>query len=337
MRGIRLSLVTIVVLMALVLVFAGCGRKGLVDVNGEKIKKDEFYARLERVPVQTMKGGKAVTVPAGQYVVEQIITEQLLTQLAKKDKVAPTEAQMNKKISYLKKTGNFAAQLRQMGVTEPEWKRQMTLQQSVVNLLTKNTTVTEAELKKTYDVQIKKVPSPFVRPEACSIAVIITKAPEKIQKAYKLLQDGQDFGTVAMQLSEDKNTAPIQGQVGWLSMDMAVVPMPIRTAAFATTVGKYSKPFFVQDKADRAWVIVKVNQKRKRIVQSYIDVKDLIKEQLQIAKADRKPFNKELQDFIQKSDIVVNYAPYAKIPEMMKKSATVPTNLPATKPAAPAR
>jgi len=337
MRGIKLSLVTIVVLMTLVLALAGCGRKGLVNVNGERIAKDEFYARLERVPVQTMKGGRTVTVPAGQYVIEQIITERLLTQLAKKDNVAPTDAQMNKKLNYLKKTGNFAAQLRQMGVTEQEWKRQMMLQQSVVNLLTQKTTVSNADLKKTYDVQIKKVPSPFVRPESCRIAVIICKTPEKIQRAYKLLQDGQDFGTVAMQLSEDKSTAPLQGQVGWLSMDMKVVPMPIRTAAFACPVGKYCQPFFVQDRADKAWVIVKVDQKRRKAVQSFGDVKDLIEEQVAVAKADRRPFNKELQAFIAESKIVVNADRYAKIPDMMKKSATVPSGLPTSRTTTPAR
>lgn len=337
MRGIKLSLVTIVALMVVVLALAGCGRKGLVNVNGEKVAKDEFYGRLERVPVQTVKGGKTVTVPAGQYVVEQIITERLLTQLAKKENVAPTEKQLDKKLAYLKKNGNFAAQLRQSGVTEQEWKRQMTLQQSVVNVLTKGTKVTDAELKQAYEAEIKKVPSPFVRPEACHIAVIIAKSPEKIQKAYKLLEDGQDFGSVALQLSEDKNTAPYQGQVGWLSMDMSVVPMPIRVAAFACPVGKYSKPFNVQDKNDKAWVILKVDQKRRKTVQSFADVKDLIREQIAIAKSDRKPFNKSVQDFIADSKIVVNAERYSKVPEMMKKNAAVPANLPTDGKAAPGR
>ena len=337
MRGIRLSLVAIVALIVVVLALSGCGRKGLINVNGDKLAKDEFYGRLERVPVQTVKGGKQVTVPAGQYVVEQMITERLLTQLAKKENVTPTETQLNKKLNYLKKNGNFAAQLRQSGVTEQEWKRQMTLQQAVVNLLTRDTKVTDAELKKTYDEQIQKVPSPFVRQPSRRIAVIIAKSPEKIQKAYKLLQDGQDFGSVALQLSEDKNTAALQGVVGWLSMDMKQVPTPIRVAAFACPVGKYGKPFYVQDRNDKAWVILKCLQKREKSVQKFADVKDLIKEQLAIAKADRRPFNKELQDFIAESKIVVNAERYKTVPEMMKKNATVPTNLPDGKTPTPAQ
>lgn len=335
MRGFRFSLATVLVLMVMVLTLAGCGFKGLVKVNGEKMGKDEFYARLERVPVQTVKAGKTVTIPAGQYVIEQMITEKLLTQLAKKDNVAPTDEQLNKKLDYLRKNGNLTAQLRQAGMSEADWKRQMMLQQSVVNLITKDTTVTDADVKKAYDVAIKRVPSPFVRQDACHIAVIIAKAPEKIQRAYKLLQDGQDFGSVAMQLSEDKSSAPLQGQVGWLSMDMNIVPIAIRNAAFACPIGKYSKPFFVQDKGDKAWVICKVDQKRRKATQNFDEVKDLIKEQLAIAKADRRPFNKDLQNFISESQIVVSYDRYAKVPEMMKKSAALPTSLPTGKPATP--
>ena len=337
MRGIKLSLVTIVALMVILLALAGCGRKGLINVNGDKLAKDEFYARLERVPVQTVKGGKNVTVPAGQYVVEQMITERLLTQLAEKEGVASTDTQLNRKLNYLKKNGNFSAQLRQMGVTEQEWKRQMSLQQSVINLITKDTKVTDAELKNAYDRQIKKVPSPFVRPEACHIAVIISASQEKIQKAYKLLEDGQDFGSVALQLSEDKNTAPYQGRVGWLSMDMKVVPMPIRTAAFACPVGKYTKPFHVKDGNDNAWVILRVDQKRRKLVQKFADVKELIREEIALTKADKTPFNKQLQQFIAKSKIVVNAERYSKVPEMLKKNASMPTNIPAAPKPTPAR
>ena len=339
MRRMRLSLVAILVLAVFMLVLAGCGRKGLVNVNGEKIAKDEFYAKLERVPVQTVKGGRQVTVPAGQYVIEQMITERLLMQLAKKENVAATDAQVENKLKYLKRSsgGNFLAQLRAQGVSQQDWTRQMMLQQSIVNLLGKNTKVTDADVKREYDKELAKPASQFVKPEAIFISVVIAKTPEKIQKAYKLLQDGQDFGTVALQLSEDRVTGADQGKVGWLSMNMAVVPVPIRQTAFATPVGKYSKPIFVKDKAQGAWVIVKANNKRRASTESFDMVKDLIKEQLIVKNANRKPFDKMVQSFIGESKIEVNAERYKAIPEMMKKNAGVPTNLePGKTPAATA-
>lgn len=329
MRRMRLSLIAMLVMAVFVSLLTGCLRKGIVNVNGEKIAKQEFYDRLEMVPVQTVKGGKQVTVPAGQYVIEQIITERLLLQLAKKQGVAATKEQVDAKLNYLKKStnGNFLNQLRQQGVTKDQWENQMMLQQSVVNLISKDSKVSDADVKKAYDQAVAHNPSPFKRPEQVQISVIVAKSKDKIDKAYKMLQDGQDFGTVAMQLSEDKTSAPNQGMVGWLSMDMQPVPIRVRQISFATPVGKYSAPALVTEKNDSGWVIVKINNKRKSTTQAFADVKNLIREQLCVGKADRKPFDKMLQQFISDAKITVNAERYKAIPEMMKKTASMPSNL----------
>jgi foldase protein PrsA len=329
MRKMRFSLVAILLTAVFMLLLAGCGRKGLVSVNGEKIAKEEFYARLERVPVQTVKGGKQVTVPAGQYVIEQMITEQLLTQLAKKENVAATDAQVENKLKYLKAStgGNFLVQLRQQGISQQEWKRQMQLQQSVVNLIGKGSKVTDADVRKAYGAELAKANSQFRKPEAVFISIIMTKGQDKIDKAYKLLQDGQDFGTVALQLSEDQASASSQGRLNWMTMNMNVVPLPIRQAAFAIGVGKYTKPFLVKDQKQAAWIIVRADNKRHATTDSYDQVKDLIKEQLAVKTANRKPFDKMLKDFIGESNIQVNAERYKNIPEMMKQNAGVPAEL----------
>lgn len=329
MRRMRLSLIAILVLAVVVSVLAGCGRKGLININGEKIAKQEFYDRLEMVPVQTVKGGKQVTVPAGQYVIEQIITEQLLQQLAKDKKAQATPEQVDAKLAYLKKStgGNFVAQLRQSGMTTEQWKKQMMLQQSVVNLITKGSKVTDAEVKKAYDQAIAQSPSQYVRPETVQISAIIVKDRAKIDKAYKLLKDGQEFSSVAMQLSEERGSAANGGAIGPVAMGMQIVPLPIRQAAFATPVGKYSQPMLVKDKSGAAWVIVMANGKRKASTDSFDDVKAIIREQLAVSKADRKLFDESLRKFIADSTITVNAERYKKIPEMMKKNASVPTDL----------
>jgi hypothetical protein len=99
MSRMRLSVVALVALAIAATMLAGCGRRGLIRVNGEKIRKDEFYSRLERVPVQTQQGPQM----AGRYLIQQMIAEKLVQQLAKDKKVEPTEAQINKKIDFFKK------------------------------------------------------------------------------------------------------------------------------------------------------------------------------------------------------------------------------------------
>jgi len=325
MHKFRFSLIALLALAVFVLVLSGCGRRGLINVNGEKISKDEFYQRLEMVPVQKVEGGRVVAVPAGQYVMEQMIQEKLVQQLAKKEGVTPTDAQLSKKLTYAKKAaaGAFRQQLAQQGMSEEDWKKQQAIKQSAVNLMSKGITVTDAEALAAYN-QIQKAPSsPFKRPAAVRISVILDKDQAKAEKAYKLLQSGQEFSSVAMQLSEDKNTAPAGGQVGWLSMDMNNVPMAVRTTAFSLDVDKYSSPVHVQSDKDSAWMILKVDAKRPAHVDSFNDVKDIIREEVAVQKGARTSnFAKSMQEFIRDANITINAERYKGIPKMMKDNAS---------------
>ncbi|AIL33007.1 peptidylprolyl isomerase [Basilea psittacipulmonis] len=79
-------------------------------------------------------------------------------------------------------------------------------------------------------------------------------AKAKIQEAYKELQSGADFNTVARKYSDD-NSAPLGGDVGWLT-ETDTSPVMLK-ALHETAIGTYSKPFI----ANNALYIVKVNAK----------------------------------------------------------------------------
>lgn len=337
MRTVRISPIPMLVLAALALTLTGCGRKGLINVNGTKIGKDEFYARLERIPVQTIKGGQQVTVPAGQYVIEQMITENLILQLAKKENVAPTDAQLDAKLRYLKARsgGEFAQQLKQAGATQEDWKRNMRPQQAIINLMTKGVTVSDAEVKKEYDKALATRPSPFVHPAQVHYSIIVADKKDKIDKAYKMLQENQEFSTVALRLSEDKFTANRGGSAGWLAMDTPRIPKEVKAAAFATPVGRYTKPMHITVGNSSGWLILKTDQTRKATTDSFESVKTLLREQIALSKANRQKFADLMRNYIKTANIKVNADRYKTIPEEMKKSATVPENIQPTPTAKP--
>lgn len=295
-----------------------------ITVNGVTVSQDTYLGKLEQVEVQATKGGKKVSIPAGEYVIEQFITELLLVQLAEKEGVAPTAEQIDGKISFAKRTNsNVTAQLAMQGISEEDWRKQLRLQQAVANLLTKGVTVTDAEVKKSYDTQLDSAGSPFKTPEACHVSVISCENKARIDDAHKRLSSGKDFAEVAKDMSEDKSTAPYGGSVGWISSGMASVPEIIRITTFATPVGTYSKPVFLQNKDDKAWVIIKVDEKRPERLQSFDEVKELIREQLAVKKADRKAFDKRVADFVKESKIGVGADRFKDIPEMIKKNASI--------------
>lgn len=316
------KVIVLFVLVALVFTLTGCGRKGLVRVNGEKVSKDEFYVRLEKVPVQTQQGPK----PAGRYVIEQIISEKLVEQLAKDKNVVPTEAQINNKINFIKKQsgGDLRKLLASRGMTLEDMKRQIALQQAFSNLFTRTVKVSDSEIKAEYDKALAAKDSPFKRPEQVLVSAVVANSKEKIEKAHKMLTEGQEFGPVAMQMSDMQGAKESQGRLDWFSRTDTRMPQEAISAVFAQAPGKFTAPM----KFDEQWVILKTDQKRPAKVTAYNEVKEMLKEQIAMSKAAKDDtFRKDMQAFAKKSDIVVNAERYKDIPESIKKQIEMPAQM----------
>ncbi|MBP5738093.1 MAG: peptidyl-prolyl cis-trans isomerase [Abditibacteriota bacterium] len=313
---INKKLVALVGVAISAILLSGCG-KTMIVVNGKKISKDEFMARLERVQVSVPNGG---TQPAGRYIVQQIINEELVLQLADKEKLMPTQEQQDARVKLIKRNSpELAATLTQQGMTEDEWVQTLRYQLAFNNLLGKGVKISDQEVKDVYNNGIKRSPSPFIDPAKVKISAIITPDKVKIDEAYKLLQQGKDFGAVAEAKSDDPVTKRQRGVLGWISNTAeSKVPKPILERAFSLEPKTFSAPFNVQNQ----WVILKVDQSQPKKVQRFEDVKDLIKEQLQLQKgAQASTFRKDMKAFIGNSKIKVNADKYRGIPEDIKKRA----------------
>lgn len=316
MKGTGIRFVLFLVLVASVATLAGCGKKALIRVNGEKIPKDEFYARLERVVVQTPQGPQM----AGRFVVQQLIAEKLVEQLAKEQNVEPTEEQINKKIAFIKKQsgGDLRKVLAARGMTLDDLKHQIVVEQSFVNIVSKGVNIPESKVRKVYEDGLKSPNSPWVRPEQVRISAIICSSKDKAEKAYKLLKSGTEFGTVAIQYSEDELSKQTQGVVGWVSRN-SNVPQIVKDLSFGLKPGEFSKPTLIEGK----WVIIKADQRRPKKITPYEDVKDIIREQLAIQEGSKKnDFRAAIRNFTKKADIQVTSSTYKDIPEMIKKEAS---------------
>lgn len=312
----KISVVALLVLAVSATLLTGCGRKGLVSINGAKVSKDEFYARLEKVPVQTTSGTK----PAGQYVIEQIIGEQLIQQYAKDQGVAPSETQIKKKLDFIKKESgsDLNKLLAQQGTTMEMLKTKITLEQSFINIASKGITISDAKVKDTYNKLLATKNSPFKTPDQVKISVIVTKSKPNVDKAYQMLGSGLEFATVAMDKNDDPNIKQRRGMIDWVSISDTRLPKPVIIAAFKLAVGSYSKPFFVQD----SWVIVKSEQKKPATVKKYDDVKDMIKEKLAVQEGTaNKDFAKKLEKYTNDAKITINASRYKSVVDNIKKDA----------------
>lgn len=280
MQWKRLAIVAVVG-AAVMFTLVGCGRGNFATVGGDKITKDEFYKRLENLPV----GGR----PAGMIVLNQMIDEHLWMQLAKKEGVPPTDDQVNQKFSDAKKAGNLAQQLAQNGMSEEDFKAVLRIQQAQFNVVTKGIKVSDAEIKAYYD---KAVDTVYTTPERVKIAAIICKSKDAITKANAQIKNGTDFSAVVINLSEDpmSKQARVPGELGWVWRGQKGVPDNLIGTAFSLKKGEISSPFQVVVNGKPAdWVIIQCKDHEQKKVRPLDEVKTQISQGLAYVHGQQSP------------------------------------------------
>ncbi len=275
-------LLTVVAMFALATFVVGCGRDSVAKVNGHRITRQEYYTRLERVQLPSPKGGQQ---EAGATVLQRLIDEELVLELAEKEKVSPTEAQIKERDDQAKKQPELAKNLKTSGLTKEQFKQMLRVEQAAFNLQTIGVTVSDKEIKDFYDKYKQNL---FTRPEHAFLSIIVVKTKADVDKAMKMLGDNVDFGTVARSMSIDKTTASKDGR-----LDKAMirgdhgVPAAIQSVVFNTPAGKYTKPIQVGG----SFLICKVMERRTATTQKFDDVKYQIRQQLMVQKGVQKRVN----------------------------------------------
>lgn len=134
----------LVFFLAIVTISAGCAQtksETVATVNGEKITRDELADRLIK--------------QSGKEVLDQMITEKLINQEAKKKGINITEAEINKKIEEVKKQfpdeKTFQSQLAANNLTLDNLKEQIKLQLIIEKALKGKVKVTDKEIKSYYE------------------------------------------------------------------------------------------------------------------------------------------------------------------------------------------
>lgn len=276
---LKVALLAIVAVVFATMV-VGCGQSVVAKVNGTKITKQEYYSRLEHLPV-TGPGGRQVE--AGATVLQRLIDEVLVLDLAEKEKVSPTDKQVSERLADMQKRPGFKAKLRQAGLTSDQFKEMLRVEQAAFNLQTKDIKVSDSEVKSFYD-QNKQ--TQFTTPEHVFVAAIFAKSQADADKAMELLGKEVKFGTVARQLSADKASRERDGR-----LDRAIVrgdksiPESIQNVVLNTPPGKYTKPI---SSGKGTSIIFQVVEHKPQKVQPFSDVAYTIRQQLMLQKGSGK-------------------------------------------------
>jgi len=135
------SAILVVILVAIAVLGTSCSRNSIAKVNGETISGAELNERLR--------------TQAGKQVLEQMITEKLILQEAKKRKVTVSAKQIDERITSIKKQfpdeKAFQDNLSSNNMTIDQVREQLKLQLMVKELLKKKLVPTDAEMKNYFE------------------------------------------------------------------------------------------------------------------------------------------------------------------------------------------
>lgn len=297
------------------LALAGCSHGGsaaggdVAIVNGEAISTDEFYRYMERKPVvqvavtQQVQPGQAaemrVTQPIGFQALRDLINRRILLDVARDDKVMPTDAQIGHELEFQRgRQPDFMNRLTSQGMTLDDIKRDLTIDLAKENILTKGIVVSPADA----DAYIKGHPDQFMNPETARLIVVVVKDMAGEQQVDKDLAAGKAFGAVAEQYSIDPSVRQTQGIVS--IANVAQLPPAFQDLLSKTPEGK-ATPWQTDQKG---FVKIYVDKKTKASPMKIDDnQKEFVRRQLALQRGgSASDLPKRLVDKLRSSKITVN-------------------------------
>ena len=231
----------------------------VASVGGEKITKDELYELL----VQS----------AGQQALASMIDDKVIAQELKKEKITisdkEVEAEFDAQIEMLGGKEAFTSALEQSGVTEKQFKENITEYLTLRQVLEPRTNVTDEDIK-TYFEENK---ASFNEEEQVEASHILVEDEATAKEVAKKLADGEDFAALAKEYSTD-GSAEDGGELGYFARGEMV-------AEFEDTAFSM-KPGTISDivKTEHGYHIIQVTDKKEAKEATLKDSKKQIKELL---------------------------------------------------------
>src|SRR6266853_6249604 len=236
-------------LLGLVILFGGVGCKQQkqpapdvwASVNGQDIKRDDvdkFYRT--RVSPEGQEPSQEEALSLKLNVLDELINNEILLERAKKLNLEASDGEDEDKFTELKSPfteDEFQRQLKDRGVSADDLKRDLRRQLSIQKLLNREVVakiaITDSDVSDFYNAnkaqfnvaepqyriaQILVTPrkEPQIRNRKNDDATNEAEAQRKVKMLMDRLNSGADFAQLAMDYSEDMNTATTGGDLGYV-------------------------------------------------------------------------------------------------------------------------
>jgi foldase protein PrsA len=208
------------------LLMTGCGdQKAIATVNGQKITKGEFDAKLEQ------QGGKAA--------LQSMVTQDLVFQYAKDHNITVSDQEVTDKLNEIQQhfpPGQFETMLKSQGITMDDARKLVRENLLTTKAVDQNINVTDAQVND----YLKQQHLVIGQPSQVRARHILVKTKAQADMIEAQLKKGGDFAALAKQYSQDPGTKDKGGELGWFGPGQMVPAF--QNAAFALKPNQISAP-----------------------------------------------------------------------------------------------
>jgi peptidyl-prolyl cis-trans isomerase SurA len=244
-------------------------------VNGKEIKRDEVdkYYRT-RVNSEGQQPSQEEALSLKLNVLDELINNEILLERAKKLNLEATDGEVEDKFTELKSPyteDEFQRQLKDRGVQVDDLKRDLRRQLSIQKLLNREVVakiaITDQDVTEFYEgnkgqfnvaepqyriAQILVTPrkDPQVRNRKNDDATNEAEAQRKVKMLMDKLNSGADFAQLAIDYSEDPNSAATGGDLGYVpesGLNPPQVDPTLKKTVLGLKPGQVSQPVQLKD------------------------------------------------------------------------------------------
>ncbi len=242
-------------------------------VNGTEIHRDdvEKYYRSQMNP-EAQEPSQEEALSLKLNVVEQLVYNEILLERAKKLNLVASDGEVEDKFTELKSSAteeDFQRQLRARGMSVDDLKKEIRTKLSIDKLLNHEIgariTISDQDISDFYNANRNQFNVPEVQYLISQIVITPRKDPQvrnrknddatndaEAQRKAKMLMDklssGADFAQLAMDYSEDMNTAAAGGNLGYIPESSLNQADPVlKKMVLSLKPGQVSQPIVLKD------------------------------------------------------------------------------------------
>lgn len=272
-------LTVVVVLLLIGLMGMGCGTKTVATVNGEKVTQPQldkiinlYVAQAKQVYGTDPKQDQEFMKEIEKAALNDLIDQTLLIQKATSEGLKATDKEVSDAIENFKEssgTEGYQNFLEASGMTDEDFKQEMHNQVLVGELhdrVIAKVKVSAQEVKTYYEQH----PEDFGNLRELKVSHILLATKKEAEEVIQRLKTGEDFGTLAQELSTEAKAKESKGDLGFIHEQSGLVS-EFKNAALKLKPGEITQE---PVESEFGFHVIKAFEEKAAHVEAFDKVKD---------------------------------------------------------------